>query len=261
MAPQAVQSIWETIITTTVATGVNDIYIWHAATFPVPVGPTTYTYEGLRIVELSPTELVIAGATQDTSADQTVISGGPQITLPSGKDWLPQTISLGSALYLGPRTSTDTYPPQIEVTITDPATAFPTIAAPTLTLVAETQSSTTPSVISSGATSTMILPSSTSTVNTLHSLKPSTLSAQSLITFTSNGPGTISPAFTTAALFATGVQNQSSGFITSTGTSVPKFNVTTFVGGTPNSYETGWSSAYVIVSILLSMGLRWKLWA
>ena len=111
MAFLSTYPIPKTIITTTNPTGTVDLYSWRAAIVPVPSEPTGYTVEGLRFVEVNPTQLVVAGATQGSTADQTLYAYGPPITLPAGKDWLAQMISLGESLYLGDRITTDTYPP------------------------------------------------------------------------------------------------------------------------------------------------------
>ncbi|MCJ1434562.1 hypothetical protein MMC27_003931 [Xylographa pallens] len=297
MSTLAINAVWETIITTTVATGVNDIYIWHAAVLPIPATPTIYTVEGLRIVEVNPTELIIGGATQSTSADQTLVAGGPAITLPSGKDWLPQTISLGynsagNSLYLGPRVSTDTYPPHIEATVTDTATAIPTLAAPTTTPDAETQLSGISSSTSSSASS---LPSSqaplTTTVATQTATASSTItssssfvsasspptssfvpttsvpqfttSALALISFTPGGPAL--PVPTTATTFSTTPfplvsSNHSTGFTTAMGTGVGGLIISPFQGTGVGAYGGDWAIGYAIVSMVLGMGLRWRLW-
>ncbi|MCJ1393068.1 hypothetical protein MMC18_005940 [Xylographa bjoerkii] len=299
MSNSAINAVWETIISTTVATGVNDIYIWDAATLPIPASPTTYNVEGLRVVEVNPTELIIGGATQSTSADQTLVAGGPQITLPSGKDWLPQTISLGynsqgNSLYLGPRVSTDTYPPHIEVTVTNIATAFPTFAAPTVTPDAETQviatSSSTSSLRSSfpsgqiPSTTTVVAPTSTgsslitssssfvSTSNPLSSSPlpttsaiSSTTSTLALIAFTPYGPAlplstTTTTTTLTTAPFPLASSNHSTGFTTATGTGIGGLIITPFEGVGVGTYGGSWSMGYAIASIVLVMGLRWRLW-
>ncbi|MCJ1385833.1 hypothetical protein MMC17_008957 [Xylographa soralifera] len=297
MSILAINDVWETIITTTVATGVNDIYIWHAAVLPIPATPTIYTVEGLRVVEVNPTELIIGGATQSTSADQTLVAGGRPITLPSGKDWLPQTISLGynsvgNSLYLGPRISTDTYPPHIEVTVTNTATALPTIAAPTVIPVAETQAGATSSSTSSpessfpssqapstttvatqASTGISMITSSSAFVSTSSpspssflpttSTTSSTTSTLALITFTSNGPAL--PVPTTATTFTTtpfsrGSSNYSTGFTTATGTGIGGLIITPFQGTGVGTYGGDWSIGYAIALIVLGVGLRWRLW-
>ena len=101
----------KTIITTTNPIGTVDLYSWWAAMLRVPLEPTGYTVEGLRFVESNLTHLVVASVTQDSTADQTLYTYGSPISVPAGKDWLPQTISLGKSLYLGDRITTDTYPP------------------------------------------------------------------------------------------------------------------------------------------------------
>ncbi|MCJ1398788.1 hypothetical protein MMC11_001989 [Xylographa trunciseda] len=287
MSTLAIDAVWETTITTTVSTGVNDIYIWDAATLPIPASPTTYTVEGLRVVEVNPTKLIVGGATQSTSADQTLIAGGPQITLPSGKDWLPQTISLGNnslgnSLYLGPRISTDTYPPRIEVTVTDTATAFPTLTAPTVTPAAETQVSVISSTISApklfvplsqipSTTSPSIATPSFSLLST-SSLPSSPLfftdsaasfaiSTPALITFTPNGPALSLPTTTpTTARFLLVGSNHSTGFATSSSTGIGGHIISPFEGAGVAAYGGDWSMGYVIASVVLGMGLRWRLW-
>ncbi|MCJ1420399.1 hypothetical protein MMC32_006756 [Xylographa parallela] len=287
MSTLAIDAVRETIITSTVATGVNYIYIWHGAVLPIPATPTIYTVEGLRIVEVNPTELIIGGATQSTSVDQTLVAGGPPITLPSGREWRPQTISLGynaagNSLYLGPRISTDTYPPHVEATVTDTTTAFPTLAAPTITPVAETQlsgissstsspdssvpssqapSTTTVATQSLTASSTIISPSSF--MLTTNTTQPTT-STLALISFTPGGPAL--PVPTTATTFSTTpfplvFSNHSTGFATATGTAIGGLIINPFQGTGVSAYGGGWSMGYAIVSMVLGMGLRWRLWA
>ena len=150
MASLSTYPIPKTIITTTNPTGTVDLYIWAAVTLPVPSEPTGYTVEGLRFIEVNPTQLIVAGATQDSSADQTLYAYGPPITLPAGKDWLPQTISLGESLHLGVRISTDTYPP---VALTK---ANSLIASPTVTTTSSAHSASAPPEVTSTDTSTNI---------------------------------------------------------------------------------------------------------
>ncbi|MCJ1286720.1 hypothetical protein MMC26_006066 [Xylographa opegraphella] len=296
MSTLTINAVLKTIFTTTVATGVNDIYIWHTAVLPIPATPTIYTVEGLRIVEVNPTELIIGGATQSTSADQTLVAGGPPITLHSGKDWLPQTISLGcnsagNSLYLGPRISTDTYPPHIEVTVTNIATALPTLAAPTVTPDADTQVSATSSSASSLESPFLnSQPTSTTTVATLTdtgssritsttssvatvSTSPSSFSPMANpissatsplapITFTPNGPAL--PVLTRITLTTTHLplasSNHSTSFTAVTGTGTGGRIVDPFQGIGVDAFGGDWTIGYVIASMVLGMGLRWRLW-
>ncbi|MCJ1314705.1 mucin 12, cell surface associated [Xylographa vitiligo] len=297
MSTLAINAVWETIITIAVATGVNDVYVWHPAVLPIPAIATTYTVEGLRVVEVNPTELIIGGATQSTSADQTLIAGGPPITLPSGKDWLPQTITLGynsagNSLYLGPRISTDTYPPHIEVTVTNIAIALPTLVAPTATPDAETQASATPSSasspgfsfsssrapstttaatqISTGSSMITSLSSSVSTSSPLSSSFLPTTSATSvitptlaLITFTRDGPAlpvpTSATTFTTTPFPLTS-SNHSTGFTAATGTGIGGLIINPFQGTGVGTHGGNWSIGCAIASMVLGVGLGWRLW-
>ncbi|MCJ1244981.1 Mucin-2 [Trapelia coarctata] len=256
-------AIPRTIIPITVPTGTHSIYVWSPATLSIPPIPTTYTIEGLRIIEINPTELIVAGATETPPVEETLYAGGPPITIPSGADWLPQTISLGQSLYLGERRSTDTYPPVALHSVT----ALTTATAPTATDDPTTESTTaipTPTLTSVSElappeinTFIQLLPSPTTTL--LASLAPITTSIASTPEYSSpipNGPLATPPPFPTGSL------NQSTTLATASATisSMAKFNITSFHGSATSLQGGNPSAGLVSILLLLVMGLRCRLW-
>jgi hypothetical protein len=264
MATSSTELIPLEISNVTVATGVDSVYSWGTATVSVPLVPTTYTIEGLRIIEVNPTELIIAGATQSTSAEQTIYAGGPAITLPSGKDWAPQTISFGDSLYLGPRLSTDTYPPHVLTSILNSATALGSEPSTTgtsvisVTSIPVLEATTSPiidSFIESLPVSTITTysfpssPSSHSTISKISSAFPS----PNLITFTPSGPApTVSPTLTS-------LYSYDSGSAMPTGYYVPTGNITTFTGSAGSSDIGSWSFG-LGVGLIISLFVRLGFW-